>query len=341
MHKTRSRMKSKTTKINKFQEVTMKKLFAILIACLLVLMSGCSKGAKEAEKAKIGVVVPDLNNSFCIAMDQGVTRAAKEKGYEVFEYVTEMNPENDVASVEQLANNNVKAYYGLHMVTESVGDRLKNEYPDIGCFSQVNFDGAAQVLNDDFTVVAQQFTESLDAFLAENNITEAEICGLWLGSAQIEGTTENIQYQAIMDGINEHYANTGIKYVQSEYPADSEAVANTIETLLLAHPNATVFFCHNNDYAISAANTIMAAKTDTSSYFIFSTETDDETMRQIADPNSPYRGASATDTEETGYQIGLQCVNWIENGKMDPVPLTRELVDFLQENENIDFKING
>ena len=56
MHKTRSRMKSKTTKINKFQEVTMKKLFAILIACLLVLMSGCSKGAKEAEKAKIGVV---------------------------------------------------------------------------------------------------------------------------------------------------------------------------------------------------------------------------------------------------------------------------------------------
>ena len=267
----------------------MKKLFAILIACLLVLMSGCSKGAKEAEKAKIGVVVPDLNNSFCIAMDQGVTRAAKEKGYEVFEYVTEMNPENDVASVEQLANNNVKAYYGLHMVTESVGDRLKNEYPDIGCFSQVNFDGAAQVLNDDFTVVAQQFTESLDAFLAENNITEAEICGLWLGSAQIEGTTENIQYQAIMDGINEHYANTGIKYVQSEYPADSEAVANTIETLLLAHPNATVFFCHNNDYAISAANTIMAAKTDTSSYFIFSTETDDETMRQIADPNLPWR----------------------------------------------------
>lgn len=306
----------------------MKKLFAILIACLLVLMSGCSKGAKEAEKAKIGIVVPDLNNAFCIAMDQGVTRAAKEKGYEVFEYVTEMNPENDVASVEQLANNNVKAYYGLHMVTESVGDRLKNEYPDIGCFSQVNFDGAAQVLNDDFTVVAQQFTESLDAFLAENNITEAEICGLWLGSAQIEGTTENIQYQAIMDGINEHYANTGIKYVQSEYPADSEAVANTIETLLLAHPNATVFFCHNNDYAISAANTIMAAKTDTSSYFIFSTETDDETMRQIADPNSPYRGASATDTEETGYQIGLQCVNWIENGKMDPVPLARELVDW-------------
>ena len=307
----------------------MKKVYIVLIACLIVLLSACSgREAQETEKAKVGIVVPDLNNAYCIAMDQGITRAAKEKGYEMFEYVTEMNPENDIASVEQLANNNVKAYYGLHMITESVGERLKKDYPDIGCFSQTAFDGAAQVLNDDFAVVGDQFIESLDAFLAENNITEAEICGLWLSAAQIEGTTENIQYQAFMDKINEHYAGTGITYVQSEYPADAEAVANTVETLLLAHPNATVFFCHNNDYAISAANTIMAAKTDTSNYFVFSTETDDETERQIADTNSPYRAASATDTEETGYQIGLQLINWVENGKMDPVPLSRELVDW-------------
>ena len=305
----------------------MKKTFIIVLVCLALLLVGCTGAAKE-EKAKVGVVVPDLNNAFCTAMDEGIKRAATEKGYEVFEYVTQMNPENDIASVEQLANNNVKAYYGLHMVTESVGDLLKNTYKDIGCFSQVKFDGAAQVLDDDFTVVAKQFTESLDAFLAENNITEAEICGIWLSVAQIEGTTENAQYQAIMNEIETHYAGTGITYVQSEYPADSEGVGNTVETLLLAHPNATIFFCHNNDYAISSANTIMAAKSDTSKYYIFSTEGDEESLRQIADPNSPYRAASVADTEETGYLIGLQCVNWIENGKMEPVSVARQLVDW-------------
>lgn len=307
----------------------MKKIIAVLLVCIaLVSVIGCTTGEKTPEKAKIGVVVPDLNNAFCTDMDNGVKRAAKEKGYEVFDYVTQMNPENDIASVEQLANNGVKAYYGLHMVTESVGDLLKNKYQDIGCFSQVRFDGATQVLDDDFKVVAQQFTESLDAFLAENNITEAQICGIWLSVAQIEGTTENAQYQAIMDEIETHYAGTGITYAQHAYPADSEDVGNQVETLLLAHSDATIFFCHNSDYAIAAANIISAAKSDTSKYYIFSTEGGDEVQRQIADPKSPLRAASVADTEQTGYLIGLQCVNWIENGKMEPVSQARTLVDW-------------
>ena len=314
----------------------MKKFLAMLTVPFLALsMIGCSGSDSsddttpaDESKPKIGVVVPDLNNAFCTAMDEGVKRAAAEKGYEVFEYVTQMDPENDISSVEQLANNGVKAYYGLHMVVDSVGDLLKNTYPDIGCFSQVAFDGAAQVLQDDFNVVADQFIESLDAFLAENNIESAEMCGIWLSVAQIEGTTENAQYTAIMNKIHEHYDGTGITYVQDAYPADSESVANTIETLMLAHPDARIFFCHNNDYAISAANIIMSAKTDTSDYYIFATEGDEESIRQIADDNSPYRGASVADTEETGYLIGLQCVHWIENGKMDPVTVSRELIDY-------------
>ncbi len=311
----------------------MKKLLTIMtVLCLVLGLAGCSQPQQE-EKAKIGVVVPDLNNAFCTAMDEGVKRAAKEKGYEVFEYVTQMNPENDINSVEQLHNNNVKAYYGLHMVVDSVGDLLKNTYKEIGCFSQVKFDGAAAVLDDDFAVVAKQFTESLDAFLTENNITSAEICGIWLSVAQIEGSTENAQYKAIMKEINEHYAGTGITYVQDAYPADAEDVANTVETLMLAHPEATVFFCHNNDYAISASNIIRAAKTDTSKYYVFSTEGDQESLRQIADASSPYRGASVADTEQTGYLIGLQCVNWIENGKMDTVSVARTLIDWRNVNK--------
>ncbi|MCR5066961.1 MAG: substrate-binding domain-containing protein [Erysipelotrichaceae bacterium] len=311
----------------------MKKLLTVLtVLCLVLGLAACS-GTQEEEKPKIGVVVPDLNNAFCTAMDEGVKRAAKEKGYEVFEYVTQVNPENDINSVELLHNNNVKAYYGLHMVADAVGNLLKNSYPEIGCFSQVQFDGAAAVVDDDFTVVAAQFIESLDAFLAENNMTTAEICGLWLGNAQIEGSTENLQYKAVMKAIEEHYAGTGVKYVQSEYPADSEAVTNTVETLMLAHPDATVFFCHNNDYAIASANIIKSAKTDTSKYYIFATEGDDETLRQIADPASPYRAASVADTEQTGYLIGLQCVNWIENGKMEGVSVARQLVDWRNVNK--------
>ena len=319
----------------------MKKLLTILaVLCLVFSLAGCSNNGGEQgndgggdqpaeEKAKIGVVVPDLNNAFCTAMDAGVTRAATEKGYEVFEYVTQMNPENDVASVELLASNNVKAYYGLHMVTESVGELLKNTYPEIGCFSQVQFDGAAAVLNDDFAIVGDQFIESLDAFLKENNIETAEICGIWIGNCQIEGTSENAQQKAVLAKVEEYCkANPGISYVQSEYPSDSEAVANTVETLMLAHPDAKIFFCHNNDYAISAANVISAATADTSEYFIFSSEGDDESLRQITDPANPYRAASVADTEETGYLIGLQCVNWIENDKMETISPARKLVDW-------------
>ena len=73
----------------------MKKLLTILaVLCLVFSLAACSNGGGESEnngggndtqeeKPKIGVVVPDLNNAFCTAMDAGVTRAAKEKGYEV------------------------------------------------------------------------------------------------------------------------------------------------------------------------------------------------------------------------------------------------------------------
>lgn len=309
----------------------MKKIVAILLAVMMVLsFTACAQKSnnKPADaKAKLGVVVPDLNNSFCIAMDTGVKRAAAEKGYEVFEYVTEMNPENDVNSVEMLASNGVKAYYGLHMVGQSVGDVLKTKYTDIGCFSQTVFDGATQALNDDFNIVAEQFIASLDKFMKENGLTEAEIVGIWLGNAQIEGTTEYVQYNAFMNKIQSYYANSGVKYVQSEYPADAEGVANTVETLMLS-TKATVFFCHNNDYAITTANTITSAVADTKNYFIFATEGDNETYRLIADSKSPYRAASVADTEETGYQIGLQLVNWVENGKMEPVSVSRTLVDW-------------
>ncbi|MGI6607395.1 MAG: sugar ABC transporter substrate-binding protein [Erysipelotrichaceae bacterium] len=304
----------------------MKKILKI-ITIFLVLFSLVACSETNEEKAKIGIVVPDLNNSFCSAMYNGVKRAGEEKGYEVFEYVTEMNPENDVNSVELLANNGVLAYYGLHMAGDSVGSILKDKYPQIGCFSQTAFEGATQHIVDSFDIVADHFVESLGEFMEENNLTEVEICGIWLSNAQIEGTTENEQYTTFMNRIQSEYANTGIKYIQSEYPSDAEDVANTVETLLLS-TNATIFFCCNNDFAISASNIISSAKSDTSSYFVFSTEGDSESFRLIADVNSPYRAASVADTEETGYQVGLQLVNWIENGKMEGISVARELVDW-------------
>ena len=59
----------------------MKKIIAVLLVCIaLVSVIGCTTGEKTPEKAKIGVVVPDLNNAFCTDMDNGIKRAAKEKG---------------------------------------------------------------------------------------------------------------------------------------------------------------------------------------------------------------------------------------------------------------------
>ena len=317
----------------------MKKFLAILLAVMMVLsLAACGQSAKDpakndAPKAKLGVVVPDLNNAFCSDMANGIKRAADEKGYEVVSVLTQANPENDVSALENLSATGVKAYYGIHMLTETVGEQLKSTYPEIGCLSQTAFDGAGGVIVEDFNNIATIFCESLDAFIAEKGITSGEICGIWMTLCEVEGTTENEAYTIITNYINEHYAGTGITYVTSQFTADAEDVGNTTETLLNRYPDAKFFFAYNNDFAITTSNIIAASVPDTSEYYVFSSESDAESYRMIADENSPYRGCAAGSTEETGYQVGKQLINWIENGTMENVPVAKKLCDWRNVSE--------
>ena len=94
-----------------------------------------------------------------------------------------------------------------------------------------------------------------------------------------------------------------------------------------AYPNLRYLFCFNNGYAITASNQIASAVTDVRGYFVFSSEGDDESFRLIASADSPYRGLSYNDIVQSGYETGLQLINWIENGRIEDVVVSRVLVD--------------
>lgn len=315
----------------------MKKLLCLFTAMTMVFaLAACGNGgadqpgsaAPDAEKAKLGIVVPDLNNAFCSQMAGGIERAAAENGYEVVTVKSNADPEADVASIENMDASGVKAYYGLHIGVDSIGDLLKNQYPQIGCLTQTTFDGEAAHVVEDYHNIAVIFCESLDAFIEEKGMESVEICGIWLSNCLIQGTAEYEGYTTITGYIEEHYAGTNVTYVTSQYPQNAEEAGNYTETLLNGYENARVFFCYNNDFAIATANTISAAVSDSADYYVFSSETDDESFRLIADDSSPYRGAASGDTEETGYQVGLQLINWVENGTMENVPVVKTLCDW-------------
>lgn len=318
----------------------MKKLLCLLTALAMVFaLTACgdsgntpsspeNPGSPSVEKAKLGIVVPDLNNAFCSQMANGIERAAAENGYEVVTVKSNADPEADVASIENMDASGVLAYYGLHIGVDSIGDLLKNQYPHIGCLTQTTFDGEAAHVVEDYHNIAVIFCESLDAFIEEKGMDSVEICGIWLSNCLIQGTAEYEGYTTITNYIEEHYSGTNVTYVSSQYPQNAEESGNYTETLLNGYENARVFFCYNNDFAISAANTISAAVSDSSDYYVFSSETDSESFRLIADDNSPYRGAASGDTEETGYNVGLQLINWVENGTMENVPVVKTLCDW-------------
>ena len=117
------------------------------------------------------------------------------------------------------------------------------------------------------------------------------------------------------------------EFVASFFPKNDEEASDVTAQVLNGYPDVKFFFCFNNGYAIAASNEISAAVSDTSDYFVFSSEGDPESFRLISSGTSPYRACAYADIEESGYQTGLQLIRWIEEGEIENVVVTKVLVD--------------
>jgi ABC-type sugar transport system substrate-binding protein len=125
----------------------------------------------------------------------------------------------------------------------------------------------------------------------------------------------------------EYCSANGVEFVSDQFVDTDEEASNVTEQLLNAYPNLRYLFCFNNGFALVAANEIMAAVPDAREYFVFSSEGDAESFRTIGTGTSPYRACAYNNIEQSGYEAGLQLINWGENGKIENVVVTRQLVD--------------
>ena len=293
----------------------MKKLLSVLFVLLLALSLGaCSNGGNEGGnegggeevKAKVGVSTISLDNDYCIQMNDGIVAAAKD----------------------QLATNDVKAMYFLGGATEALVNERNTTYEGLGIFSQGYADGVEAWLVEDNDGIIAAFLDAVDRFAAEKGITDAQVVGLFPAGSDAEGSQQYETLKSFIATAESHFEGTGISFANYYISNDAEGVSNLVETVLNAYENPKFFFCYNNDFAIVASNTLTSAVGDTSEYLVYSSEGDATSLDMIADESSPYRGCALGNTYQTGYNIGLQLVNWIENGKMENVPAKKDFVDW-------------
>lgn len=323
----------------------MKKLIAMLL-CLSMLfaLSACGNQAGEnsagpsgnssdapsqtaGEKGKIGGLYASLSFDFQLQMSNGIERAAKEHGYEYVSYDYNFDSENMLSGLDTLKASDVKGLYGLFLAPESATDFMKSN-PDIGVLTQGEIvDGALACTVNDYVALADQFVEALDQFVTQNNVTSGEIGALWLESCENQDSEYYTAKEDIKDVINQWCEGKDFTFTVEFYPPDDESAANYTAQILNANPNLRALFCFNNGYATAAANEISASVPDTSEYFVFSSEGDAESFRLIQSGTSPYRACAYMDIEASGYQVGLQLINWVENGAMEDVIVEKVLVD--------------
>lgn len=337
-----------------------KKIIALLLAALLTFsLAACSEEGSDAkneggsqdqsqnqenasdsggEKSKgtLGVITIALNNDYCIQLNDGVKKAAEENGYDVMTLSTNADAEKEVSALETLGDNGIKAAYALTVASDAIGVMKDEKYPDMGILFHGETEGETAHLVEDSAAVTSYFIDSLDAFVTERNITEGQVVLIFTTGAESEDARGHDSVVEAIDAIGEHFAGTGITYATVYYLDDSEQAGNIVETALNTFPDVKAFYCYNNDFAMVAANTISAAVPDCSDYFVFSSEGDQNSFKEIANASSPYRACASGDTVRDGYNIGLQLINWVENGEMENVYATKVQVDWRNIDEYIE-----
>lgn len=276
---------------------------------------------------KLGAILPSLSFDFQLQMNNGIQRAANEFGYEYQAYDYNFDNELMLSGLDTLKASDVKAMYAIFLAPESAASFME-ENPEIGVLSQGGIaPGALAGTINDYVTLGKQFVDSLDNFVTENNITSGNIGGLWL---EVCENQDSEYYQAMLDikgQIEVWCEGKDFAFTADYYPKDDEEAANMTAQMLNADSDMKFIFAFNNGYAIAASNEIASAVADTTEYFVFSSEGDAESFRLIASGDSPYRGCAYMDIEASGYSVGLQLINWIENGKMENVVVEKILID--------------
>lgn len=321
----------------------MKKALSLLLVCVLALsLCACAATSTapaadtapeaaaektEGPKGKIGMLALSLSYDFQIKMAEGIRKAAEENGYEYAEYDFQGDAEKEISGIETLMNSGVDAFYGIFMSPEAAAEKI-SEYENVGVISQDVMSAANANVTTDYKQMAEFFCASLKSHIEAKGLESGDIACLWLPTCENKDSGFYTAMLEIQEVIHKEFDGTAYNYTNDYIVKDVEDSANGTVQIMNANPNVRFFFTFNNNYATLCANEISAANSDVSEYFVYSTADDAEVLRQIASGESPLRACAYGDVVATGYETGLQLINFLENGQIQNVPQQKTLVDF-------------
>lgn len=280
------------------------------------------------EKGKIGHLSISLSSDFTTSIDNGMRKAAEEKGYELMTIDVNADPELELSSVETMLTSGVEAFYTVSVASENVWNAVQEKDSSVAIISQQPGASANAHVVEDNVGMAKMFLESLDAYMQEHNMESAKMACMWLAECESPEMSMYAGRQAILEEVNKAFEGTDNEILCEVYSSDSEGQTNNAESILNMYPECNVIFCYGSDMGVIASNIVMSAGRETESFYIFASESADEVYNQIANEQSPLRGCASGSVEDLGYNIALSLISYIETGEISDVPVPKTLCDW-------------
>lgn len=184
----------------------------------------------------IGVVVPDVSNSFFTATVQGVEAKARQHGYSVVLCDSHEDPVEERALLKMLVGRRVDGILLASAQTDLAESRLASRRPPIICFDRepAGFNGSVVVIDN--VLAARQATRHLIE-LGHRRIATIAGCERTLtGSGRTEGFRKELLEAHIP--LREEYIRPGDFSMEGGYRA-------ALELLRLPKPPTAVFACNS------------------------------------------------------------------------------------------------
>ncbi|CAM4349657.1 D-ribose transporter subunit RbsB [Bacillus manliponensis] len=244
----------------------MKKLLSVLVALLMIVVSGCSmeppEWAKESSDkgrnstVKVGMSISTLNNPFFVNLKKGAEKKAKEMGMELIV----VDAQNDAAK----QTNDVE-----DLIQQGVDVIVINPTDSDAVASAVNAANVADV--PVITVDRMAKSGEVVSHIASDNVEGGKMAGEYIRElvgeganvAELEGIPGSSAARERGEGF--HKAAEGTLQVVAKQAADFDRAKglSVMENILQANSDIQAVFAHNDEMALGAIEALKSAgKTD-------------------------------------------------------------------------------
>lgn len=299
----------------------MKKIIAILLACMMVFsLAACAGSAPAPEAApeapaektgfKIGAVFPTLSIDFCQGIQEGVKNTAEKLGdVEIVEGVYELDVNKGSEIVMNMINQKVDAII-LHPI-------------DSDAFAPA-VDAARKAGIPVITLDGKVNTE-VDCYVASDNTAGGTLAGAYAGE-YLKGEGEvlivtsepgNVTMVERNDGFHAglaDYPNIKITEVMDGGQNGVEGYADTIENALNANPNYSMIITNYSDCTNGALSVVEMYPEKFAHVKVMGYDADDAMIEAIKSGDTPLVGTIAQFPKVIG-RVGMESAYAILKGE--------------------------